>query len=220
MIVFSGKNLETDACLSLTFDDGLKSHYTIVYPLLKEKNFSATFFIVANQTKDLIGRDLMTSEEIREIVGDGFEIGSHTLTHPFLTELSKEEIDKELKYSKQMLEDKYNISITSLATPYGDYNNNVLDIAKKYYLTTRAIYNKKPASFLVNSYGLTGNTSVEIVCKNIEYAKENGLWFILVFHDILDVPGMWDTSTDDFKSILKCAENSGIRIDSLENCRF
>ena len=32
-------NTDRTSCLSLTFDDGLESHYTTVYPLLKEKNF-------------------------------------------------------------------------------------------------------------------------------------------------------------------------------------
>jgi len=75
----------------LTFDDGVKSHYTRVAPLLKEYNMRATFFVTNAkdtlwQHKDsLFLRALnekgMSWEEIKELHDDGFEIGNHTWSH-------------------------------------------------------------------------------------------------------------------------------------------
>jgi len=64
-------------CLSLTFDDGLESQYMAAYSLLKEKNFSATFFIIANITSDpdLLNRNFMTPAEIKKLIENNFEIG-------------------------------------------------------------------------------------------------------------------------------------------------
>lgn len=65
----------------LTFDDGVKSHYTIVRPLLKELGFSATFFITEGFDFPMNKRDFMSWQEIRQLHLDGFEIGNHTRDH-------------------------------------------------------------------------------------------------------------------------------------------
>ncbi len=205
--------------LSLTFDDGLNSHYEIVYPLLKEKNFGATFFIVVDLEKDPLGRELMSSSQIQDLANSGFEIGSHTVTHPFLTQLTEKEIEEEFKKSKQILEDNYGVIVSSVAFPYGNYNDKVINIAKKYYLTGRIIYNQRPVGFLLNTVGINKTSDVDSICKYMDEAKEKKSWVILVFHDISDSPGVWDTSIDSFKEILKCAEKVGIRVDSVSGCR-
>jgi peptidoglycan/xylan/chitin deacetylase (PgdA/CDA1 family) len=216
---FSGLQLiqNKQACLSLTFDDGLKSHYDVVYPLLEKKNFSATFFIVADETE--FGWNIMNLEQIKELSDKDFEIGSHSLTHPHLTELTDEEVEDELKKSKEYLESKYEIVIESIAFPHWDYDDNVLEIARKYYITARTIYNKEHTAFFLESFGLQKDTDVEEVCQYIRYAEKNKLWFVLVFHAISESPGTGDTSVEDFKEILNCAEKSGIEIDSVKGCK-
>ena len=63
----------------LTFDDAVKSHRTVVAPLLKELGFQATFFITQLWMKDT--SDFLTWEETSEIHRMGFEIGNHSWTH-------------------------------------------------------------------------------------------------------------------------------------------
>jgi peptidoglycan/xylan/chitin deacetylase (PgdA/CDA1 family) len=76
----------------LTFDDGVKSHYTRVAPLLKEYNMRATFFVTnakdtlwwrldANLFFRALNEKGMSWEEIKELHDDGFEIGNHTWSH-------------------------------------------------------------------------------------------------------------------------------------------
>ena len=209
-----------NACLSLTFDDGLESHYSIVYPLLKEKNFTATFFIIANISSDPddLGRRFMSSEDIKKLSEDNFEIGSHTLSHEKLTNLSKEEIEKELKESKELLEKTYNISIYSVAFPYGDYDKNVLKIARKYYLNTRSISEYEKEHLIINSFAMKQNINVQDICQYIDYANRNKLLLIIIFHDISNKPKLWDTSIEDFKTILKCIDDSKIKVGSITEC--
>src|SRR2546422_4032846 len=65
----------------LTFDDAVKSHRTVVAPLLKELGFGATFFIShAWMTSD--PKHYLTWMEIAELHEMGFEIGNHSWTHP------------------------------------------------------------------------------------------------------------------------------------------
>jgi peptidoglycan/xylan/chitin deacetylase (PgdA/CDA1 family) len=65
----------------LTFDDGARSHFTVVRPLLKELGFSATFFITEGFDFATNKRDYMTWRQIRQLHQDGFEIGNHTRDH-------------------------------------------------------------------------------------------------------------------------------------------
>lgn len=70
-----------DKLVVLTFDDSVKSHFTVVRPLLKEMGFSATFFITEGFGFATNKQDYMSWEEIAQLHKDGFEIGNHTVSH-------------------------------------------------------------------------------------------------------------------------------------------
>ncbi len=72
----------------LTFDDSVKSHFTVVRPILKRHGFKATFFITEGFDFATNKQDYMTWEEIAELHRDGFEIGNHTRDHMAVTEAS------------------------------------------------------------------------------------------------------------------------------------
>lgn len=74
-----------DKLVVLTFDDSVKSHYTIARPILKNYGFGATFFITEGFTFTTNKTDYMTWDEIRELHDDGFEIGNHTRDHMSVT---------------------------------------------------------------------------------------------------------------------------------------
>jgi peptidoglycan/xylan/chitin deacetylase (PgdA/CDA1 family) len=63
----------------LTFDDAVKTHVTVVAPLLKELGFQATFFITQKWMDDQAY--FLTWEEVAQIHRMGFEIGNHSWTH-------------------------------------------------------------------------------------------------------------------------------------------
>jgi peptidoglycan/xylan/chitin deacetylase (PgdA/CDA1 family) len=63
----------------LTFDDAVKTHLTVVAPLLKELGFSATFFITRKWMDDQ--EYFLTWDEVGRIHRLGFEIGNHSWTH-------------------------------------------------------------------------------------------------------------------------------------------
>jgi len=68
-----------DKTVVLTFDDAVKSHRTVVAPLLKELGFGATFFVTHRWMDN--PAEFLTWEEIGEIHRMGFEIGNHSWTH-------------------------------------------------------------------------------------------------------------------------------------------
>ncbi|HVC95933.1 MAG TPA: polysaccharide deacetylase family protein [Pirellulales bacterium] len=72
---------EADRLVVLTFDDAVKTHRTLVAPLLKEHGFGATFFVTHRWMVD-DPKNYLTWQEIAEIHQMGFEIGNHSWTHP------------------------------------------------------------------------------------------------------------------------------------------
>ena len=112
----------------LVFDDGWKSNYEIVLPLLKKYNFKATFFITVNYVGK---KDMMSWEEIKGLVKEGMSIGSHSLTHRIPTKLTDKELEYELKESKRILEEKLNITCEYFSSPTGFYDKRIEKFAKK-----------------------------------------------------------------------------------------
>src|SRR3990172_6629406 len=70
-----------DRLVVLTFDDAVKSHFTVVRPLLLKYRFGATFFVTEGFDFKTNKNDYLSWEEIAELHRDGFEIGNHTRDH-------------------------------------------------------------------------------------------------------------------------------------------
>ena len=121
-----------------TFDDGYRSVYNIAYPILKKYGYSATFFIYTDYVG--VSTHAITWDQLRRMKADGFEIGSHTLSHIDLTKKEKDEnfktylkrIETELHLSKKIIDTKLRQDTIFLAFPYGRYNKQVLNISKRF----------------------------------------------------------------------------------------
>ncbi|MEL0096280.1 MAG: polysaccharide deacetylase family protein [Planctomycetaceae bacterium] len=86
-----GQNAVPDKLVVLTFDDSVKSHFTVVRPILKEYGFGATFFVTEGFEFAEDKQNYMTWQEIAELHRDGFEIGNHTRDHVAITKENYQE---------------------------------------------------------------------------------------------------------------------------------
>lgn len=134
----------------LTFDDGFQNFYSTAFPILKEHNFTATVFLITDHCGKYNDWDenlasierarLMDWEEIKELSKYGIEFGSHTQTHPDLTQIPIELATKEAVQSKLTLEEKLGIESAAFAYPYGKYNpavRNLIEANFKMACSTR-----------------------------------------------------------------------------------
>ncbi len=85
-----------DKLVVLTFDDSVKSHYTVVRPLLRKYKFGATFFITEGFEFKTNKQHYMSWSEIARLYQDGFEIGNHTRDHMGLDAKHPENLKKQL----------------------------------------------------------------------------------------------------------------------------
>jgi len=70
---------------------------------------------------------LMDWDELRALRDAGWEIGSHTVSHPHLTRLGDDELDRELQDSKAEIEDRLGEPCASIAYPFGDVDARVVE---------------------------------------------------------------------------------------------
>lgn len=122
----------------ITFDDGYMNNYTRAYPILRRLGFPATFFIVFDflgAEKEVYGRKMrfMTPEIIKEMLASGIvTIGSHTLKHFYLPDITDEEaLREEIAGSKEALERITGQEVKFFSYPIGGYTPKIRDIVGK-----------------------------------------------------------------------------------------
>lgn len=111
----------------LTFDDGCVAQRDIAAELLTQRGMTATFFVISsmlgqNRSRCTFSgkeRTFLSGEDLRQMVLGGFEIGSHSHAHPLLGMLPVEQVDVEVRFSKQIVEEAIGHEVISFAYPFG-----------------------------------------------------------------------------------------------------
>jgi peptidoglycan/xylan/chitin deacetylase (PgdA/CDA1 family) len=106
----------------LTFDDGYQDFYTDAFPVLRQCGFTATVFLASDRIRNtaacIEGADYLTWSEVRELYSQGISFGSHSVTHADFRSLGPEEIDYELGYSKETIEQEIGAQVESFSYPF------------------------------------------------------------------------------------------------------
>jgi peptidoglycan/xylan/chitin deacetylase (PgdA/CDA1 family) len=102
----------------ITFDDGNIDNFDIAFPIMQSYGLTGTAYIVANR---LESKGYLSVEQLEQMVRAGWEIGSHSMTHADLTQISAGQLREELLGSRYRLEGALGIEVRSFAYPYGTY---------------------------------------------------------------------------------------------------
>jgi peptidoglycan/xylan/chitin deacetylase (PgdA/CDA1 family) len=130
----------------VTFDDGYASTMRAA-PILEAVGFPGTVFVVTQfvssgeflawegitewqQPKTIGELRPLSWDDTAELAARGWEIGSHTISHPLLTRVDDQRLRYELEASRNTIERQLG-SCSSLAYPYGQADVRVADIARK-----------------------------------------------------------------------------------------
>lgn len=113
----------------LTFDDGHWDLHTDVLPILQKYHIRATAYIAPGL---LGGSDYLTTEQLKIVAASGaVEIAAHTVNHVWLKGKSLEVVRKEVKDSKDMLEQLIKKPVVSFAYPFGAFDDQVVQVVKE-----------------------------------------------------------------------------------------
>ncbi|MFT7860793.1 MAG: polysaccharide deacetylase family protein, partial [Sulfurimonas sp.] len=147
----------------ISFDDGCKNLYTDAFPILKKHGFIAEVYLIADAVGDSkeeridnkqgtdatkLGETGQTSlteylvwPEIQKMSDYGIVFGSHSKSHPYMSELDDANLTYQLLYTKLAIKANTNQDVTSFSYPFGDgaANKEIHSILSKYgYLTAVA----------------------------------------------------------------------------------
>ncbi|HEY5816253.1 MAG TPA: polysaccharide deacetylase family protein, partial [Solirubrobacterales bacterium] len=118
----------------LTFDDAYADLLHAACPVLSSRGIPAVAFAVAGQIggsnvwdsrNGATSLDLLDGKGLREVSGQGIEIGAHTATHRALTEVPAEELKGELDDAARLLEQAGIPRPRAFSYPYGHWNARV-----------------------------------------------------------------------------------------------
>ncbi len=130
----------------LTFDDGFRDNHDTVLPLIREYGFKAFVFVLPPLVDEGAALDWpevaadrerfpetmrsVTWSMLEAMREGGFEVGSHTLSHPHLSALSPEQLRQELSDSRARIAERLGACET-IAYPFGDWSAEVAAAARE-----------------------------------------------------------------------------------------
>ncbi len=205
--------------VSLTFDDTVANQYT-ARDILKSHGMQGTFYLNSPR----IGvAGYLSQQQVQDLVSDGNEIGSHTLSHPHLPALEASEQRREMCNDRVALMNMFaptnpGFSVNSIAYPYGEFSGVTQEAASACGFTsgrgtgglcgtcsTAAAEAIPPASAMnVRSYGsVQSTTPVSTITGWITNARANGGgWVPIIFHHICTNCGQYAMTAANFDALL------------------
>ena len=129
--------------VALTFDDAFRDFYVHAAPVLSQLGFAATVFVPTSfcgKTNGWPGQPgwvdeqpLMDWVQISELARQGIRFGSHGVTHPDLTRMLPEEVERELRDSRSEIESRTGSPAMHFCYPYGRWNPAVQHVVRQHY---------------------------------------------------------------------------------------
>jgi len=157
----------TEKKLAITFDCAWNADdVPAILKILRDQNVKATFFIVglwAEKNPDMV----------RQIALDGHDIANHSYSHLRMGEIDNSRIRSEIQLGSKALEGITGKKVDLFRAPYGDYNNNVINIAKEMGCTS--------IQWDVDSLDWRPGISQDEIMSRIDTKVKNGS--IILFHN-------------------------------------
>lgn len=137
----AGVPTDEDA-VAITFDDGLATFGSVAAPMLLELGLPATLFVVTDavgswnvwrgrQDPGIPVQPLLDWEQLGALQEAGIQLGAHTCTHPDVTTLAGDALEREIVAPKQRLARELGVDATTFAYPYGAVSAAARDVVAR-----------------------------------------------------------------------------------------
>lgn len=199
----------SEAAINYTFDDGCPNQFDVAIPMFDQYGFQLTIYLISNSVPE----DKWAT--IKQAICNGHEMGSHTVTHPSLAELSPEDQRKELSDSRIAIDQHTGTKkCHTIAYPYCVYPD--LQLCSEYYIAGRdcrgEIEKATPDSYYrISSIGCGDlsefNTTKAITDKMNDAASQNG-WCVFLLHGIDNDGGYSPVTSQVLRDCLEYADKN------------
>ncbi|KAI5887221.1 carbohydrate esterase family 4 protein [Schizophyllum commune H4-8] len=180
--------------VALTFDDGPYDYIYDISGKLLEKGAKGTFFFNGNNYECIYSDENIA--RIRYVYESGHQVASHTWSHPHLNQLSWDQVHDEMWRVEQALQRIVGVTPAFMRPPYGEYNDNVREVARArgQSLATwdfdsgdsvgvsasdsiqryRDIANQRPSNILALNHEVYASTVWEVLSEAIDILQAKG----------------------------------------------
>lgn len=162
--------------------------------ILKEYDVPATFFVVGAWVDKY-------PESVKELSDAGHRIENHSNTHPYMTQLSKNQMKNELTCCNEKIKQITGRCPTLFRAPYGDYDNAVIENTQECKMYT--------VQWDVDSLDWKDNATPDSICQRVTSKVKNGS--IVLFHNDAD------HTPAALPQILKCLKDEGYEFVFIED---
>ncbi len=178
----------------VSMDDGSNSDYTIIFDYLKAKGIKATSFLIGSKVNT---KGFLTSQQIKEMKGYGWDFQSHTYSHQKMNKLTRQELMAELDNNNRVFEELGLDLPRVTAMPFGLRSNLSTSIFMKqtplirltrHFKNRPVVYPQLTKSDLTNIHSINIDIQDEYaekldeVITDIDRAKEEKGLIVLYFH--------------------------------------
>jgi peptidoglycan/xylan/chitin deacetylase (PgdA/CDA1 family) len=115
---WQGKGPLPEKPIVLSFDDGYETQYAHAAPVLKELGWPG----VLNLKLLSLAQGEMTATMVKKMIGDGWEVDSHTINHLDVSTLSGPQLQHEVGDSRTMLQKEFGIPVNFFCYPAGKFD--------------------------------------------------------------------------------------------------
>jgi len=184
-------NIVVAPTVTITFDDGYSAIYDNARPVLNSYGFQATVFAITGLSQ-FGDSPLMSLSQMQSLKASGWEIASHSVTHPFLTTLTQDQLTAEVVNSRDWLVTNGFGPVSAFAYPYGDANAAVYDavVAAGYKYGRTVIeginsYGPNISQRCVMLWGNSSYSSLYDVEQAVTQAINQNRWAIVLCHGVV-----------------------------------
>ena len=209
----------------ITFDDGFESTYTIAFPIMEQYGIKGTVYVVPEWVG---GPGYLTLAQLTILHNAGWTIASHSWSHPALQTLTTQEITTELQSTINWLnQNGFADGAYHLAYPYGQYSNNVLQVASQLGIKTARIvdWGTITSDGYTHPYGdplnylelpiilMRSDTPTNDWQSELNYSISQSGTAIFLFHDIVtgNTQILEDVTVTTFRTVIEYIHQTGVR---------
>lgn len=210
--------------ISVTFDDGWETTYTVAAPILTRDGIRSTQYLVS----DLLDNPAYLSlDQVKALQDHGQQIACHSVSHPDLTKTSIKELDSQLRGCQQFFNQKHFGTTQDFAAPYGHTNPTVISGIKRVFrserntngdlsngVTDADINLPGISNDPYNIIGVTvhSNTTVAQLKEAVDYAVAHNGWLVLTYHQAEEEGTKFSLSSQTLQKQLDYLSSTPVRI--------
>ena len=117
--------------IGISIDDADKSFYEVGWPIFKKNNMPVTLF-VNTSTIHKNNKNYLNWDQIRQLQEEGVAIGAHSHSHYHMSDLTIDEVRKEIEISNNIFLKELGAIPSLFAFPYGEANEKIINLLNEY----------------------------------------------------------------------------------------